>query len=229
IHFPTQGAGGYGDAPVQSGGICFPSLVVKVIIKKRRRSNGGIRKKSAYTSQEMGEKDQVFDQSTLYDFGDSIGFDNTIEQNNIGDDTIEPIDISNLGVLVYERGSKRRKTLSVTDDPISAESSLLFDKNDSSKEVADPVTSVEDQHGVIPEAPTQSDIVKFSIEAFNNKVRDPVTSLEEQHLVIPEAETQSHIVKSKEQQVQTVDQAGTIGVVRDQKKNKQKYKSNNVN
>ncbi|MCD9639589.1 hypothetical protein HAX54_024208, partial [Datura stramonium] len=312
-----------------------------VIMKKRRRSVGGRRKKSAYTSQEMGEKDQMFEQSALRDFGDNTGFDNTIEQSNIGGDTIEPIDIvpiacsgdtvpnndkqqdisastsddtarrlsyekrveegaefcskdkhliekeadgqsnqhiekgedyfltpdlieqSDLGVLVYERGSKRRKILFVTDDPISAESSLLFDKNDSSKEVVDPVTILEDQHIVIQEAQTQYDIVNTSqfdlaksVEAFNNKVRDPVTSLEEQYPVIPEAQTQPHIVKSiqevnkqvpelftpieeehqvvheshsyiepgkslqvvindlqKEQQVQAVDQAGTIGAM----------------
>ncbi|MCD7447350.1 hypothetical protein HAX54_027826, partial [Datura stramonium] len=60
--------------------------------KKKRRSIGRRPKKAIHTSQETGEKRQMFEQSALHDFGDRIGFVNTIEQNDVGGETIEPID-----------------------------------------------------------------------------------------------------------------------------------------
>ncbi|MCE5166839.1 hypothetical protein HAX54_027919 [Datura stramonium] len=183
----------------------------------------------------------MFEQLVLPDFGDSIDFPNTIEYNDLGGGTCEPIiivpidrigdsvatddkqhDIGffpsddterrlsyderseeaqtlDIGVdrnaKVYKRDSKKRKTIPVIDDPISAQSSILFDKNDAITEVAKPVTPTEEEHPVVPEVQTQSEIVK-SVQAVKNEVLEPITPMEEKHLVVPEAQTQSKIVKS---------------------------------
>ncbi|MCD7453866.1 hypothetical protein HAX54_022425 [Datura stramonium] len=91
----------------------------EVIIKKRRCSIDDRCKMSAYTFQEMAEKDQMFEQSALCDFGDSTGYDNIIEQNNIGGGTIEPIDIVSIscsGDIISNNDMQQDIDISTSDD-----------------------------------------------------------------------------------------------------------------
>ncbi|MCE5165850.1 hypothetical protein HAX54_012615, partial [Datura stramonium] len=54
---------------------------------------------------------------------------------------------------------------------------------------------MEEQQSFVPEAHTQSHIVKF-VQEVNKKDAESATPLDEEHQVIPEAQTQSEIAKS---------------------------------
>ncbi|MCD9637653.1 hypothetical protein HAX54_021057, partial [Datura stramonium] len=190
-------ASGYGDAPVQFGGICFPSPAVEVISRKKRRSVGGRHKKETYTSQEMGDKSQILEQSALCDLGDSTGFANITKQNNVGGDTIEPIDvvpIACIGDTVPNNDKQQDIDISTSEDITRRLSYEERPEEGVDKEVADPVTSVEEQHLVIPKAQTQSYIVK-SVQEVNYEDPESATPLEEEHQVFPEAQTQFELAK----------------------------------
>ncbi|MCE3215966.1 hypothetical protein HAX54_004219 [Datura stramonium] len=58
-------------------------------------------------------------------------------------------------------------------------------------------TPLEEEHQVIPEAHTQSEIAK-SVQALNNEVLEGVNPMEKEHLLVQEAYTESHNVKSVE-------------------------------
>ncbi|MCD9638396.1 hypothetical protein HAX54_022338 [Datura stramonium] len=99
--------------------------------------------------------------------------------------------------------SARRKDILLVED-LKRQSILLKKQtacigdsvaNNDNKEVSDLVNFMEEQQSIVPEAHTQSHIVKF-VQEVNKKDAESATPLDEEHQVIPEAQTQSEIAKS---------------------------------
>ncbi|MCE3050722.1 hypothetical protein HAX54_047956, partial [Datura stramonium] len=122
---------------------------------------------------ENNDKQQDIDVSHLDDVGRTLSYDEKLDAsqspvNNVASQcTSTSIDAPGVDILVAK--FKKRKTLHVSVDPISAQSnycptlpvsSLESDKHDFIKEVLEAVTHMKEEHLAVPKAPTQCDTVR---------------------------------------------------------------------